>query len=136
MLTDLIPFRGRGTSAMADPFSNLRHAMDRMIETTDPGLTLEIMAEASRNPVVAKILRTKEAAVRQSFEDLLAAGQRQGTISGDFDVGPLCSLLCAVFDGLTLRRAVAPDEDPNAVTALHQELLRRLLSPIACFRPA
>ena len=31
MLTDLIPFRGRGTSAMADPFSNLRHTMDRML---------------------------------------------------------------------------------------------------------
>ena len=116
--------------------AQLSDAMARMAETTDPGLMLEIMAEASRNPVVAEIVRGTEATIRRSFEELLAAGQRQGTINPDYDVGPLCRLLFAVVDGLTLRRAVSPDLDADAVTTLHQELLRRFLTPIACFRTA
>ncbi len=106
-------------------------AMTEMAKTADPGLVLEILAEASRNPVVAEIVRSKEATILRSLEEVLAAGQRQGTIDPAYHVPSLARLLSALFDGLSLHRAVSPDLDLGAINPLHQELLRRFLSPKA-----
>ncbi len=105
------------------------NAMAEMAKTADPGLVLEIMAEASRNPVVAEIVRTKEAIIRRGLEEVLIAGQKQGSIDPGYDVTLLSRLLSALFDGLSLRRAISPDLDLDALNPLHGELLRRFLSP-------
>ncbi len=95
----------------------------------DPALLLEIFAESSRNPVVAALLRQRDAILRESFQEALAIGQQQGSIVREADLNSLIDLLAAIFDGLIIRNALHPDTDRDGMLRLFRLLLERFLRP-------
>lgn len=98
-------------------------------EVSHPALSLEIAAEASRNPVIAAIMTECSATIRAALEDALAVGRDQGSIAATPDTAVLCTLMMIIFDGITVRSVLAPDFDREATLGGLRLLLERLLRP-------
>ena len=71
-------------------------------------LCAEIMAESRRNPAVARIYQDMEADVRERFIALLRSAAERGEIRRDIDLDGTVTVLFALADGLSWRRAVEP----------------------------
>jgi len=117
--------------------SNVKEAMlarvsEGVEDNLDPrtaGLKLEIVAEASRNPRVAEIVRAADRACRdslcQTLRDMRSASGHQddeATIAG------MSEVLAAMFEGLLSRSIRNPDLDRRAVMRLFQGAVRDLLN--------
>ena len=92
-------------------------------------LTAEITAEATRNPRVAALVRRYDDSLTAALAAALAAGQRRGEIDPALDAGRVARLLLALFDGLALRKGVAPELDLTAHGATIKALLAAMLRP-------
>ena len=71
-------------------------------------LCAEIMAESRRNPAVARIYQDMEADVRARFIALLQRAIERGEVCRDLDLDGAVTVLFALADGLSWRRAVEP----------------------------
>lgn len=100
---------------------------------SEPALFLEMFAEASRNPVVAKILSDCKVAIRASLIDLLKFAQDQGSVADDVPTELVCNILMTYFDGITVQSALNPDFDREGALQELRLLQERLLRPA---RPA
>ncbi|NKN32755.1 TetR/AcrR family transcriptional regulator [Marichromatium bheemlicum] len=85
-------------------------------------LELEILAEAARNPRVAAIVQTADAAKRERLRRLLVSAR--GAPSGD--EAAATEIIMALFDGLASRAISNPGLDRNALLAPLQAALRAL----------
>jgi TetR/AcrR family transcriptional regulator, repressor for uid operon len=93
----------------------------------DGVLTLEIYAEAARNPRIAAIVNDFNAHAQASVANLLAALQRDGTVDPDAQPDRVASFLISVAEGLMLREAVDPLHRPDHVAPYLRKLLRTIL---------
>ena len=78
-------------------------------------LCAEIMAESRRNPAVARIYQDMEADVRERFIALLRSAAERGEIRRDIDFDGTVTVLFALADGLSWRRAVEPSFNAEGV---------------------
>jgi len=92
-------------------------------------LTLDIGAEAARNPKVAKIYAEAEDEVRKALGLSLKRGQKAGHIRRDLDVQTAAHLLISIFDGLIGRGAFPLPVPRRNLTIALSELVRRFLTP-------
>jgi AcrR family transcriptional regulator len=90
-------------------------------------LCTEIMAEARRNPEIARILGAFDADVRQWLADLLRAGVERGDVPADVDFDGVVSMLMIIADGVWWRRALDPDFDAQSVLATFMDVTRHML---------
>lgn len=81
-------------------------------------LFVEIAAEASRNPAVARAVNECHCRLAGALEGILARARADGRISPSIDTGPAALLLSLLADGMFLRRAIDPSHD-FAVVAPH-----------------
>src|SRR3954447_13853149 len=81
------------------------HLVERSLE--EVALCAGIMAESRRNPAVARIYQDMEADVRERFITLLRGAAERGEIR-DIDFDGTVTVLFALADGLSWRRAVEP----------------------------
>jgi len=93
----------------------------------DPILSLEVYAEAARNPRVAAILAEFNAAARVTVGAWLASLQRDGKIDPAADPQVLGGLLIAIADGLMVRETTDPAHDPSALAPYLQRMLAAVL---------
>ncbi|HJV28844.1 MAG TPA: TetR/AcrR family transcriptional regulator [Aromatoleum sp.] len=115
---------------------NLKEAMLECVTTgvednLEPhyaGLNLEIVAEASRNPRVAKIVHDADVACRESL-CLTLRHMRQATGHKDDDatLAAMVEVLAAMFEGLMCRAIRNPEIDKATVMRLFQRAVRDLL---------
>jgi AcrR family transcriptional regulator len=98
-------------------------------DITKAALLLEIKAEASRNPVMAEIVRDCHNRIREQIEDILKAGQAQGSVSREIDVTAIAVFLITLWDGITVRLAIDEDVDRNAMVATIRQAYDRMLRP-------
>src|SRR5205809_3218772 len=82
------------------------HLVERSVE--EVALCAEIMAESRRNPAVARIYQDMEADVRARFIALLQQAAERGEVRRDIDLDGAVTVLFALSDGLSWRRAGAP----------------------------
>lgn len=101
-------------------------------EQVDPNaaaLRLEIVAEATRNPGIAKMVRSAD---RRSLEGLAgtirSAGLAAGRTNSEGDTAAMAEVIAAMFEGLQIRAVRNPDLDVERVTALYRHLLQDLLT--------
>jgi TetR/AcrR family transcriptional repressor of uid operon len=117
--------------AASDPLAALTTALladDRPEEAgPDPVMTLEIYAEATRNPAVARIVRDSELQARGEAVALLAALRDRGVVSPKADLASAAALLMALVDGLMIRRMT----DPTANIQALAPMLRAVLATLA-----
>src|SRR6187549_1762730 len=99
--------------------------------TEEVALCAEIMAESRRNPAVARIYQDIEADVRARFIELLKRAAARGEIRRDIELDGTVTVLFALADGLSWRRAVEPSFDAEAVMPIVLRMVEQLLAPSA-----
>ena len=87
----------------------------------------EWMAEARRNPEVARISAAFDADVKKWLADLLRAAAKHGDIPGDIDFDAVVTMLMIIADGVWWRRALDRDFDPASVMPLFMDITRHML---------
>ena len=93
----------------------------------DPGLLLEIAAEASRDPAIRETMREVDNAVQSRIEDWLGRPVAQGGLGiAPEEVPPRALMLRFVIDGLKMRQAYDPDLD----RAVLERTLRRTMAAL------
>ena len=102
------------------------HLVERSAE--EVALCAEIMAESRRNPAVARIYQDMERDVRARFIAMLRSAAERGEIR-DIDFDGTVTVLFALADGLSWRRAVEPSFNAEAVMPIVLGMVRQLLNP-------
>jgi TetR/AcrR family transcriptional regulator, repressor for uid operon len=105
-------------------------AQHHLVERTkeEVGLCAEIMAESRRNPDVARIYQSVEADVKGRLTAMLRAAAERGEISRDSDFDGVASVLMALADGISWRRAVDPGFNTESVLPLILHMVKCLLT--------
>jgi AcrR family transcriptional regulator len=90
-------------------------------------LCTEVMAEARRNPEIARISASFDVDVRKWLRDLFEAGVARGDISPDADLDGVITMLMVIADGVWWRRALDRQFDPAGVLPIFMDLVRHML---------
>jgi AcrR family transcriptional regulator len=90
-------------------------------------LCTEVMAEARRDPEIARICASFDADVKRWLIDLLRAAAEKGDIPSDIDLDPVVTMLMMIADGVWWRRALDPGFDPAAMVPVFMDITRHML---------
>jgi TetR/AcrR family transcriptional regulator, repressor for uid operon len=90
-------------------------------------LCTEVMAEARRNPEIARISRAFDADVKTWLVDLLRAAVARGDVPDDVDLDGVVTMLMIIADGVWWRRALDPDFDPKTMLPIFMDITRHML---------
>jgi TetR/AcrR family transcriptional regulator, repressor for uid operon len=90
-------------------------------------LCTEVMAEARRNPDIARISAAFDTDVKKWLGDLLRAAVARGDIPADVDVDRAVTMLMIIADGVWWRRALDPAFDPAAMVSIFMDMTRHML---------
>jgi TetR/AcrR family transcriptional repressor of uid operon len=114
----LIAEIGRHKGSKKDPQARAR---SRMI--------LEMLAEAGRNPAIAKIVHKSSATLLAVLADFVRSGQARGQIDPALDSDVAAAMVLSVMDGMRTLAIRNPDADMGASLDTLQILMARFLSP-------
>jgi AcrR family transcriptional regulator len=105
---------------------HLPEAVDKCFDLSRAALTLEVLAEASRNPKVAAILRAADEQERVYAQTMLDRGRRPEWTDAEFQAR--CEVVGLLFDGMIIRAVNHPDTDRESLTRVLIATVRQLLS--------
>ena len=111
-----------------------QHLVDR--SETEVGLCAEIMAESRRNPAIAQLYQDIERDIKERIAAMLRLAVERGEIRADLDVDAAASVLMVLGDGMSWRRAVAPDFDAERVLPMILTMVHCLLAKPEDKKPA
>ena len=106
----------------------LDHIDEAVSKCYDPRrapLVLEVMAEASRNPKVAAIVRAADDQERALASQMLARSRKPEWSEAEF--AARTELIGAMFDGLVIRSVNHPEQDRQAMATVMKSVLTCLL---------
>jgi TetR/AcrR family transcriptional regulator, repressor for uid operon len=92
-------------------------------------ISIEIAAEATRNPAVAEMFAANDEESRRAVEALLRRGVEAGQIDATLDLESCAVWLIALFEGAMGRAAMDPAFDPHAQIGALRDLITRFLRP-------
>jgi TetR/AcrR family transcriptional repressor of uid operon len=90
-------------------------------------LCTEVMAEARRNPEIARISRSFDTDVRRWLLDMFRAAAEQGDIPKDAAFEPAVDMLMLIADGMWWRRALDPNFKADTMIPVFMDVARHLL---------
>jgi TetR/AcrR family transcriptional repressor of uid operon len=90
-------------------------------------LCTEVMAEARRNPDIARISAAFDADGKKWLRDLLGTAAERGEIPADIDLDGAVTMLMIIADGVWWRRALDPAFDPASVVPVFMDITRHML---------
>ena len=102
----------------------VREGVLSALDAGEAALKLEIVAEAARNPRIARLVRAADQRLRASFMDTMCEvglGRPRDELEECVDT------LCAMFDGLMTRGVRNPDLDVALVTERYQRRVLELM---------
>jgi len=102
------------------------HLVDR--SETEVALCAEIMTESRRNPAIAQLYQDIERDIKARIAEMLRLAIERGEIRADLDVDAAASVLMVLGDGMSWRRAVAPDFDAERVLPMILKMVHCLLT--------
>jgi AcrR family transcriptional regulator len=122
----------RDLEQQADPLqSMLDDAAKSVREHLDPStwpLSLEISAEAARNPKIAAVVRDADQRSRQQFHVILKRAREQHQLpADDFVIDGLMEALIALFQGLDVRVVHNPTLNEEALVPFFRAAMKGLL---------
>jgi AcrR family transcriptional regulator len=94
----------------------------------EQALILDLMAEAGRNPAIAKIVHTHTRAIRGLLAETLRNGQATGGIDPNLDVELAASILINLMDGSKILRIRDPKIDTRKCDEMLATMIARFLS--------
>jgi AcrR family transcriptional regulator len=123
--------------AAIDPSEDAVHALIRLAglilpQVSDPAyarISIEIAAEAMRNPAVAAMFAVNDEESKRALKALLRRGVEAGQIDATLDLESCSVWLIALFEGAMGRAAMDPCFDANACFSTLRELITRFLRP-------
>jgi AcrR family transcriptional regulator len=101
-------------STDANPVQSPTQFFDKMLKlsASNPGLSFEILSEASRNPTLKRILRQNHAEYEEVLTSFLAEGRKRRIVADNLDIHSLANSLIALWNGLeTLLVSGLPVDD-------------------------
>ena len=101
-----------------------------LAEKTDPtfvGLWLEVLAEAARNPEIARIVQTADKTMRESIVRLLRRVREARGIESQIPPDIVAELLMALFEGLANRTVAHPQLDKEQLVKVLRIASRAIL---------
>lgn len=113
---DEVTHKLANVSQQADPLAFMVEQLDDIVaehlDSSYWGLSLEIFAEAARNPVIATALQEADADARGRVHALLARGREQrGLAYDDATIAARTEAMITMFNGLPLRALHHPQLD-------------------------
>ena len=89
-------------STETDPVRSATQFFDKMLKlsASNPGLSFEILSEASRNPALRRILKQNHAEYEEVLTGFLEEGRRRRFVGENLDIRPLANSLIALWNGL------------------------------------
>ncbi len=102
------------------------HLVDR--SESEIALCAEIMTESRRNPAIAQLYQDIERDIKGRMAEMLRLAVERGEIRADLDIDSVASLLLVLGDGMSWRRAVAPDFDAERVLPMILKMVHCLLT--------
>jgi TetR/AcrR family transcriptional regulator, repressor for uid operon len=94
-------------------------------------ICIEIGAEATRNPGIAKMYLAVDKHVEASFRSLFEHLIEQGRIAPEIAIDDLMRIMMLISDGLFWRQTIDPDFDTPANTKAALNLIGALIKPVA-----
>jgi TetR/AcrR family transcriptional regulator, repressor for uid operon len=108
-----------GFAAMMEEFGS------QMDDPADAALYIELYAEATRNPDVAREVAGTDRAVTDALTEVITRDQAAGKIDPELPPRVVAEILIAVNDGLCIRQSLNPAADTDAhYRAVHTMLAR------------
>ena len=105
---------------------HLPEAIDKCFDLGRAALTLEVLAEASRNPKVAAILQAADAQERVYAQAMLDRSRKSEWSDAEFQAR--CEAVGLLFDGMVIRAVNHPDTDREPLARVLIATIRQLLS--------
>lgn len=102
--------------------------VDGLTDETYGRLTLEVAAEATRNPAVKAAFDQNEAELCERLSVALHKGQTAGHVDPELDRDTAVFLLIALFDGIAGRAAFSQEVDKRRLARGVDHLLRSMLT--------
>jgi len=99
-------------------------------------LRLEILAEASRNPAVAAVVKAADNRLVGALGELISRYQGRGELSDEFAPTIAARVLISIYDGLVGRLAFGLDDTEQLLAAVDRFVLQALAPAPAVDRPA
>lgn len=90
-------------------------------------LCTEVMAEARRNPEIARISAQFDADVKKWLGDLFRAAVERGDVPADVDIEGAVTMVMIIADGISWRRAVDPAFDAQAFIPVFMDVTHHML---------
>jgi AcrR family transcriptional regulator len=86
----------------ANPIQSATQFFDKMLKlsASNPGLSFEILSEASRNPSLKRILKQNREECERVLTSFLVEGRKRGIMGNNLDIPPLANALIALWNGL------------------------------------
>jgi len=86
----------------ANPIQSATQFFDKMLKlsASNPGLSFEILSEASRNPSLKRILKQNREEYERVLTSFLVEGRKRGIMGNNLDIPPLANALIALWNGL------------------------------------
>ena len=86
----------------ANPIQSATQFFDKMLKlsASNPGLSFEILSEASRNPSLKRILKQNHEEYERVLTGFLAEGRKRKIVGDNLDIRPLANALIALWNGL------------------------------------
>jgi AcrR family transcriptional regulator len=110
----------------------LQRVSQGVSDNLDPAtaaLKLEIVAEAARNPDIAQIVRSADLACRVGLiETLRQARHNAGHADSEKELAAMAEVLAALFEGLLIRSVRNPQQQPEGLAQLFQQLVSNLVT--------
>ena len=111
-------------------FAVLEGMAQRHFAENDPEevlLCTEVMAEARRNPEIARISASFDADIKKWLGDLFRAAVARGDIPADVDIEGAVTAVMLIADGISWRRAVDPAFDAQTFIPIFMDITRHIL---------
>lgn len=105
--------------------------VSKMLEKGSAPLMGDIVAEAMRNPELAKLLRDGGAPFRARIVETIAECQARGDFDRSLDPEQAARVILGGLDGLCMRVVMCGEGERRQIGADVRELLRRVLLPVA-----
>ncbi len=86
----------------ANPVQSATQFFDKMLKlsASNPGLSFEILSEASRNPSLKRILKQNHEEYERVLTGFLDEGRKRKIVGDNLDIRPLANALIALWNGL------------------------------------
>lgn len=103
--------------------------VEEMTDSFSAGLRLEIIAEAARNPEVARIVQAANNCCMENLIEILRLARQAGGMNDDDEIlAAKGEIIASMFEGLMVRTVRNPTIDRKRMAGMMQHVMRRIIS--------